>query len=137
MHNLPTTNLRLLDSSQPKPQGESSSMPDFLFAERSDVITTHQLNANRANKDDPKTAKFLTKYERGTATATLYIKNLHKSVVEKDLSFIFYRYASKPEVGNAEIKILYGGKKGRLRGQAFITFASVEQATRAIDEVHL
>ena len=50
---------------------------------------------------------------------TLYLKNLGNKVTERDLASLFIRYQT-PEAPRIIFKLM----KGRMRGQAFVTFDS-------------
>lgn len=64
-------------------------------------------------------------YERGTPSNKLYLKNLGKHVTQKDLKDLYSTFSE-----DIQIDIM---KKGRLRGQAFVTFPDEDIAARALD----
>lgn len=64
-------------------------------------------------------------YERGTPSNKLYLKNLGKHVTQKDLQDLYSSFSK-----DIQIDIM---KKGRLRGQAFVTFPNEDIASLALD----
>ncbi|KAL5767976.1 hypothetical protein ACOSP7_014558 [Xanthoceras sorbifolium] len=74
-------------------------------------------------------------YSAGNPASVLYIKNLAKDVVADDFNFVFGSLfgsidAAKSGLG---VKLM---QEGRMRGQAFVTFPSVELAHRALNLVN-
>jgi U11/U12 small nuclear ribonucleoprotein SNRNP65 len=63
-------------------------------------------------------------YATGAPSTKLYIKNLHQQVTQQDLVDIYTKF--NPAV---QVNLM---KKGRLRGQAFITFPDEKSATLAL-----
>lgn len=63
-------------------------------------------------------------YAPGAPSNKLYIKNLHQQVTEQDLVDVYSKFGL-----NVEINLM---KKGRLRGQAFITFPDEKSASLAL-----
>ncbi|PKI77323.1 hypothetical protein CRG98_002268 [Punica granatum] len=74
-------------------------------------------------------------YTAGNPAPVLYIKNLAKDVVHDDFYFIFGSlFASMDEAkSNLHVKLM---QEGRMRGQAFVTFPSVELAQTALNLVN-
>jgi U11/U12 small nuclear ribonucleoprotein SNRNP65 len=63
--------------------------------------------------------------QRGTLSNKLYIKNLAKQVTEDDLNTLYSNFSQ-----DIQINLM---KKGKLRGQAFITFPQEDIANTALD----
>ncbi|KAL2912185.1 hypothetical protein HK105_208318 [Polyrhizophydium stewartii] len=81
-------------------------------------------------------------YRRGEPAATLFIKNIdHKNVTEDDLQRLFSAVAagrrsatgSAVEPASVHVRLM---KEGRMKGQAFVKFPSVELATEALERLH-
>lgn len=97
-----------------------------------------QKSRNKASKSEPKSnCKPLAEladlpafknYDAGTPNARLYIKNLSKKATQEDLHTIYSEF-SKDVVINLMTK-------GRLRGQAFVTFPDVKTATQALENTN-
>lgn len=69
-------------------------------------------------------------YQPGNPSHILYLKNLSKKVTESDLAslFVHFQKDSLPPT----LKLL----KGKMRGQAFITFDTSQTATEALDLIN-
>jgi U11/U12 small nuclear ribonucleoprotein SNRNP65 len=63
-------------------------------------------------------------YEQGTPSAKLYVKNLSKEATKKELADLFSKFSK-----GIDISLM---TKGRLRGQAFITFPNESAASLAV-----
>lgn len=63
-------------------------------------------------------------YEQGTESSKLYVKNLSKQTTDQELVDLFSKFSQGINVDLMT--------KGRLRGQAFITFPNVASATLAV-----
>lgn len=74
-------------------------------------------------------------YTTGSPTSVLYIKNLAKDVLNDDLYYIFGSlFEGIDEAKSAlTVKLM---QEGRMRGQAFVTFPSVELAQHALNLVN-
>ncbi|XP_038903908.1 U11/U12 small nuclear ribonucleoprotein 65 kDa protein [Benincasa hispida] len=74
-------------------------------------------------------------YTAGNPTSVLYIKNLAKDVLNDDLYYIFGSlFEGIDEAKSAlTVKLM---QEGRMRGQAFVTFPSVELAQHALNLVN-
>lgn len=70
-------------------------------------------------------------YDVGTPSPTLYLKNLSPRVTEEDLVSLFVHFQKSHAT-----PIVYRLLHGRMKGQAFVTFDSVETATAAMNLVN-
>ncbi|KAH7445706.1 hypothetical protein KP509_01G021100 [Ceratopteris richardii] len=66
-------------------------------------------------------------YSPGIPSKVLYVKNLAKDVTEADLVSLFVRY--QVEHQPLLFRLM---KKGRMKGQAFVTFSDVETSSKAL-----
>ncbi|MBA0654114.1 hypothetical protein Goklo_021188 [Gossypium klotzschianum] len=73
-------------------------------------------------------------YTAGNPASVLYIKNLAKDVVPEDFYFIFGSLFGSIDAATSGLNVKLM-QEGRMRGQAFVTFPSVELAHRALTEV--
>ena len=91
-------------------------------------------------------------YKEGDASIKLYIKNIAKSVTQEQLSTLFQE--CNVDTYAKQIKSMKRGyllmtyivlfrpetvdlkTKGRMRGQAFVTFATIDSASRALSHIH-
>lgn len=88
------------------------------------------IQANRMSEEEIRElpgGKFVN-YTPGSPSSTLYLKNLAADVAEPDLVGIFGRFET-----SREPKLIYRlMQRGRMKGQAFITFADVGTARNAL-----
>ncbi|ERL89593.1 hypothetical protein D910_06958 [Dendroctonus ponderosae] len=93
-----------------------------------------------------------TNYNPGEPTNKVYIKNCAKSVVSQDLEYIFRpvsfdllisnlmtcscRYREEGHHGKPSEFNIRLMQEGRMKGQAFVTLDSVEQAQKAVNETN-
>ncbi|XP_026682289.1 RNA-binding protein 40-like isoform X3 [Diaphorina citri] len=100
------------------------------------VITKEQLDSNRLGERDRSFVKAFNNYEPGSPSCRLYVKNLAKQVTLPDLEFIYRRYylPDYKEQGTMfDIRLM---QEGRMKGQAFITLQTVDQAKLALQETN-
>ncbi|KAL1129266.1 hypothetical protein AAG570_013795, partial [Ranatra chinensis] len=101
------------------------------------VITAEELAANRISQRDQHILPVFKNYQPGIPSCRLYIKNLAKNVVAKDLHHIYGKYFlknEKEEQGTMfDIRLM---QEGRMKGQAFITLQNVAQAELALKETN-
>ncbi|XP_061358304.1 U11/U12 small nuclear ribonucleoprotein 65 kDa protein isoform X2 [Gastrolobium bilobum] len=128
--------------------------PKATLNEHKDDDTRQELQ--EPEKDIPDTNKFLTReelgrgklppeeilslpmfknYTPGNPAPVLYIKNLAKDVIADDFYFIFGSLFGSIEAAKSglQVKLM---QEGRMRGQAFLTFPSIELAHHALNLVN-
>ncbi|XP_020218509.1 U11/U12 small nuclear ribonucleoprotein 65 kDa protein [Cajanus cajan] len=128
--------------------------PKAILNEHKDDDTSQELQ--EPEKDGPDPNKFLTPYElergklppeeilslpmfknytAGNPAPVLYIKNLAKDVIADDFYFIFGSLFGSIEEAKSglQVKLM---QEGRMRGQAFITFPSIQLAHHALNLVN-
>uniref|UniRef100_A0A7C9DQG7 RRM domain-containing protein n=2 Tax=Opuntia streptacantha TaxID=393608 RepID=A0A7C9DQG7_OPUST len=74
-------------------------------------------------------------YAAGNPASVLYIKNLAKDVVADDFYFVFGSLFGSFEAAKSGLSVKLM-QEGRMRGQSFVTFPSVELAHRALNLVN-
>ncbi|KAF9413638.1 hypothetical protein HW555_008216 [Spodoptera exigua] len=100
------------------------------------VVTKQDLLRNRISHKDMKILPVFKNYHPGEPSMRLYIKNLAKSVSEQDLKSIYKRYVEKltdEEMTGFDVRVM---QEGRMKGQAFVTFPSVQIAETALHETN-
>ncbi|XP_018574329.1 RNA-binding protein 40 [Anoplophora glabripennis] len=125
----------LLPLEKPDATKEASPIPEKPPEEERTSITTEELAANRISHKDLGVLPVFKNYHAGAPTCRLYIKNCAKTVVTKDLEYIFNRYRV-PEgetPSQFDIRLM---QEGRMKGQAFVTLDSVELAHKALKETN-
>ncbi|KAB0799491.1 hypothetical protein PPYR_07371 [Photinus pyralis] len=91
-------------------------------------IPEQHLVATKLSLDEIKALPRFKDYSPGNPSKVLYLKNLGNSVKEGDLHSLFKGFADSV----TEYKLM----KGRLRGQAFVTFEDETSACRALEELN-
>ncbi|KAJ4432420.1 RNA-binding protein 41-like isoform X2 [Periplaneta americana] len=101
--------------------------------ETSDVKTLckEDIEKNRLSVEEIKLLPRFQNYEKGTPTEVLFVKNLSNRIKEADLVSVFGHLDNQREK-----RIIYRLMTGKMKGQAFITFPSIEKATEALDLVN-
>ncbi|KAL6546165.1 hypothetical protein OROGR_010039 [Orobanche gracilis] len=74
-------------------------------------------------------------YTAGDPTSVLYVKNLAKDVVVDDFYFIFGSFFGSVDAARSSLGVKLM-QEGRMRGQAFVTFPTVELARNALKVVN-
>lgn len=101
------------------------------------VITEEELAANRIPSKDLSILPVFKNYHPGAPTCRLYVKNIAKNIETKDLEFIYRRYvesiSDESEQSQFDIRLM---QEGKMKGQAFITFDSVQLAQKALKETN-
>lgn len=98
------------------------------------IITSEELNKNRVPLEDLRVLPLFKDYHPGVPTNKIYIKNIAKTVELKDLEYIYKRYeGGENEEGEFNIRLM---QEGRMKGQAFVTFKSVDLAKQAVEETN-
>lgn len=98
-------------------------------------LTSEELAANRMPVSQLLQTKGYDKYQPGTPSHKLHLKNLHrkKEISPSELLRLFGSFVAPGQSPNdIEIKVM----TGRMSGQAFVTLASQELATQALAAVH-
>lgn len=123
---------------KPKRLGQSifsdpnETLPKGL-ATRPSVISDQELERRRVK--DTSEYKVLENYSPGTPTSELYVKNIAKTVDESDLMFVFGAVFDSDKKMNESLEIQLF-TSGRMRGQAFLKFPTVELAKKALEKTN-
>ncbi|CAH8524051.1 unnamed protein product [Heterobilharzia americana] len=107
------------------------------------VLSVDELLSNRLKVDEYKNYTVFAKYDTGTPTSRLYVKNLSQTVTENDLFEIFGVFSNGPvndnswkprilmdSTDNFSVRLL---TEGRMKGQAFIGLACESTAKQALE----
>nr|XP_034180398.1 RNA-binding region-containing protein 3 [Osmia lignaria] len=100
-----------------------------------EIITSEELANNRISTNDQRLLPVFKNYHPGKPSNRLYIKNLAKQIEEKDLHFIYRKYVIPDLKTDYEYDVRLM-QEGRMKGQAFVTLQSIEQAQLALDETN-
>ncbi|ENN75656.1 hypothetical protein HUJ04_008836 [Dendroctonus ponderosae] len=115
---------------EPEKVPVGSMSPDDEFP----CISLDELRANQLT--DLTVVPAFKNYNPGEPTNKVYIKNCAKSVVSQDLEYIFNRYREEGHHGKPSEFNIRLMQEGRMKGQAFVTLDSVEQAQKAVNETN-
>ncbi|KAL1116120.1 hypothetical protein AAG570_005615 [Ranatra chinensis] len=97
----------------------------FVSAERMERV-----ELNSKSDSEISQIKRFSDYERGNPSNVLYIKNLPKNMSEDEFTEIV---AKAKENCSIDSEVTYRLLSGKMRGQAFVTFKSVKDATKVLE----
>ncbi|KNA24518.1 hypothetical protein SOVF_015240 [Spinacia oleracea] len=97
--------------------------------------TTDQIKSQKLPPEEILSLPMFKNYAAGNPTSVLYIKNLAKDVVLDDFHFIFGSLFGSVDAAKSSLSVKLM-QEGRMRGQAFVTFPSVELAHHALNLVN-
>ncbi|CAH8513632.1 unnamed protein product [Schistosoma haematobium] len=139
-------NLEDLIPLPPQPPLSSKNMTNVTDNNPSNFVTVLSLDeiiSNRLKDEDRKNYPIFAKYDTGTTTSRLYVKNLSQMVTEADLFAIFGVFSNGPVTDSSckprvsldstecfSIRLL---TEGRMKGQAFIGLACESTAKQALE----
>ncbi|KAL0929067.1 hypothetical protein M5K25_001007 [Dendrobium thyrsiflorum] len=98
-------------------------------------LTPEEISRGKMPPEEILSLPMFKNYATGNPATVLYIKNLAKDVVVDDFYFIFGSLFESVEAtkSNLNIKLM---QEGRMRGQAFVTFPTIDLAYRALNLVN-
>ncbi|XP_010667532.1 U11/U12 small nuclear ribonucleoprotein 65 kDa protein isoform X1 [Beta vulgaris subsp. vulgaris] len=97
--------------------------------------TIGQIESQKCPPEEILSLPMFKNYAAGNPASVLYIKNLAKDVVPDDFYFIFGSLFGSVDAAKASLSVKLM-QEGRMRGQAFVTFPSVESAHHALNLVN-
>ncbi|KAG9446751.1 hypothetical protein H6P81_012879 [Aristolochia fimbriata] len=97
--------------------------------------TPQEIESGKLPPEEILSLPMFKNYSPGNPAQVLYIKNLAKDVAVDDFYFIFGSFFDSMEAARygLNIKLM---QEGRMRGQAFVTFPSVDLAQKALNLVN-
>lgn len=110
-----------------EPNKEDSDVKPFA--------TPEELEMGKLPPEEILSLPMFKNYTAGNPASVLYIKNLAKDVIPDDFFFIFGSLFGSIDAARSGL-IVKLMQEGRMRGQAFVTFPSVELAHRALNLVN-
>ncbi|XP_050223982.1 U11/U12 small nuclear ribonucleoprotein 65 kDa protein isoform X2 [Mercurialis annua] len=116
----------IMKESEEQDEGGSNHQP---------YATPEDLQSNKFAPEEILSLPKFKNYIVGTPASVLYVKNLSKDVVADDFFYIFGSLFGSIDAakGGLNVKLM---QEGRMRGQAFVTFPSVELAHQALNLVN-
>lgn len=97
--------------------------------------TVEELKSGKSPPEEILSKPMFKNYAAGNPSPVLYIKNLAKDVVADDFYFIFGSFFGSVDAAKSSLSVKLM-QEGRMRGQAFVTFPTVELAADALNLVN-
>ncbi|CAA7048698.1 unnamed protein product, partial [Microthlaspi erraticum] len=117
---------------------ENDGPAEEIMEESSDLkpfASLEELEKGRLSPHDILSLPMFKNYTAGNPSLVLYIKNLAKDVTVDDFYYIFGSQFGSIEAAKSSLGVRLM-QEGRMRGQAFLTFPSVEVAHRSLNLVN-
>ncbi|XP_027091787.1 U11/U12 small nuclear ribonucleoprotein 65 kDa protein [Coffea eugenioides] len=114
---------------------EESLKPDKEALHHEPYATVEELKRGKLPPEEILSLPMFKNYRAGNPSSVLYIKNLAKDVVADDFYFIFGSFFGSIDVAKSSLNVKLM-QEGRMRGQAFVTFPSIELAHGALNLVN-
>ncbi|CAH9127474.1 unnamed protein product [Cuscuta epithymum] len=99
------------------------------------VLTIEELKSGKLVPEEILSLPVFKNYSVGDPSRVLYIKNLSRDVITDDFYFIFGSFFESTDAARSSLTVKLM-QEGRMRGQAFITFPTVELAQNALNLVN-
>uniref|UniRef100_J3LND9 RRM domain-containing protein n=1 Tax=Oryza brachyantha TaxID=4533 RepID=J3LND9_ORYBR len=110
-------------------------VPTDEQVEEKHFVTPQDIEKEKLPPEEILSLPMFKNYTPGNPASVLYIKNLAKDVIQDDFYYVFGSLFENMEIARSSLSIKLM-QEGRMRGQAFVTFPSVELAQRALSLVH-
>lgn len=110
-------------------ESDKEILEDKTFA------TVEELKGGKLPPEEILSLPMFKNYTAGNPSPVLYIKNLSKDVVADDFYFVFGSLFGGNDAAKTSLNVKLM-QEGRMRGQAFITFPSIELAQDALNLVN-
>ncbi|KAJ8530243.1 hypothetical protein K7X08_037078 [Anisodus acutangulus] len=123
---------------QNEEKGEASAMSLAVEDKENDhkpFTTLEELKCGRLPPEEILSLPMFKNYCAGNPSQILYLKNLAKEVIVDDVYFIFGSLFGSIDEAKSSLAVKLM-QEGRMRGQAFVTFPSVELAQNALNLVN-
>lgn len=95
------------------------------------TLCREDIQRNKLSVEQIKLLPRFQNYDKGSPSQVLFVKNLSNRVKEVDLVSVFGLLDDQ-----GQKRIIYRLMTGRMKGQAFVTFPSVEKATEALELIN-
>ncbi|KAI3446348.1 hypothetical protein Pfo_003013 [Paulownia fortunei] len=114
---------------------KESQEPKLKTSDHEPYATLEELNSGKLPPEEILSLPRFKNYTAGDPTPVLYVKNLAKDVVVDDFYFIFGSFFGSIDAAKSSLSVKLM-QEGRMRGQAFVTFPTVELAHNALNVVN-
>ncbi|KAJ6763059.1 RNA-BINDING REGION-CONTAINING PROTEIN 3 [Salix purpurea] len=112
-----------------------SEEPGTEGSDQKQFATAEEIETKRLAPEEILSLPKFKNYTVGNPASVLYIKNLDKEVVADDFFYIFGSLFGSNDAAKSGLSVKLM-QEGRMRGQAFVTFPSVELAHQALNLVN-
>ncbi|KAK4491487.1 hypothetical protein RD792_002237 [Penstemon davidsonii] len=114
---------------------KESQEPNLENSAHKTYATLAEINSGKMLAEEILSLPKFKNYAAGDPSTVLYVKNLAKDVIVDDFYFIFGSLFGSIDAAksNLSVKLM---QEGRMRGQAFVTFPTVELARNALNVVN-
>ncbi|KAM3220392.1 U11/U12 small nuclear ribonucleoprotein 65 kDa protein [Capsicum annuum] len=123
---------------QNEEKGDASAISLAVEEKENDYkpfTTLEELKSGRLPPEEILSLPMFKNYSAGNPSQILYLKNLAKEVIVDDIYFIFGSLFGSIDEAKSSLAVKLM-QEGRMRGQAFVTFPSVELAQNALNLVN-
>ncbi|CAM0956609.1 unnamed protein product [Alopecurus aequalis] len=103
--------------------------------EEKSFATPQEIEKEKLPTEEILSLPMFKNYTPGNPASVLYIKNLAKDFVHDDFYYVFGSVFESMDAARSGLTVKLM-QEGRMRGQAFVTFPSVELAQRALSLAH-
>lgn len=135
----PVLQINILPKAAHKELADQSTIDKELSSkdepEEKYFVTPQEIEKEKLPTEEILSLPMFKNYTPGNPASVLYIKNLAKDVVHDDFYYVFGSVFESMDAAKSGLSIKLM-QEGRMRGQAFVTFPSVELAQRALNLTH-
>ncbi|KAJ8762756.1 hypothetical protein K2173_017571 [Erythroxylum novogranatense] len=114
---------------------KESEEPDISGSCDKTFATLEEIKSKRLAPEEILSLPRFKNYTVGDPASVLYIKNLSKDVIAEDFFYIFGSLFGSIDAAKTGLSVKLM-QEGRMRGQAFVTFPSIELAHQALNLVN-
>lgn len=119
----------------PEAKNESSTDNPYNW-EGTEFVSRQHIRDGRVSSEERQLLAVFRNYEAGTPSSRLYIKNIAKGVDDRDLFRVYGNYVNRGSESERNVFDIRLMTEGRMKGQAFLTFANEKEAECALKETN-
>ncbi|KAL6902216.1 hypothetical protein ACP4OV_005092 [Aristida adscensionis] len=134
----PVLQIKIAPKSTQKESAQSTTERELTSVnelEEKHFVTPQEIEEEKLPPEEILSLPMFKNYTPGNPSTVLYIKNLAKDVIHDDFYYVFGSIFETMDNARSGLNIKLM-QEGRMRGQAFVTFPTVELAQRALNLVH-
>ncbi|XP_045795565.1 U11/U12 small nuclear ribonucleoprotein 65 kDa protein [Trifolium pratense] len=124
-----------LDEHKETGTGQELPEPEKDTLDPNKFLTPDELEKGKLPPEEILSLPMFKNYLPGNPASVLYIKNLAKDVIADDFYLLFGSFFGSTEAAKSDLQVKLM-QEGRMKGQAFLTFPSIELAHRALNVVN-